>query len=132
MRNLVLSLAAAGSAFALAAPASAQYYPQWEGGRGYHQERGRANPGTLHRRLDNVLRSLGGVHPRLRNQLGAEATGLDRDLRRAARHGLSRGEYRQFDVWIDRLERRVGQASRARYDRHDRYERQRRRDREDW
>jgi hypothetical protein len=139
MRNLLIGLVAAGSSLAIGSPASAQYYPGWEGRGGYEYGRGRANPATLHRRLDNVLRSLGGVQRGRAYQLRAEAIDLDRGLRRASYYGLSRGEYHDFDVRIGRLERRVGQAAYNRgYDRYrggryydERYERRERWNRDD-
>ena len=138
MHRLLLALVATGSALTLATPVSAQYYPGWEGRGGYEYARGPANPASLHRRLDNVMRSLGGVDPRRIYQLRAEAIALDRGLRRASSYGLSRGEYHDFDVRIGVLERRVGHASYNRgYDRYgdryyrDRYERRDRGDRDD-
>ena len=108
MRKFVLALVAAASALAVATPAAAQYYPQPYGngyGNGYENNRGYADPNGLHRRIENVLRSLDGVRPDQRRQLYSEAINLDRSLRAASRNGFSPWEARQFDQRIYQLER---------------------------
>jgi hypothetical protein len=113
MRKPVLALVAAGSALAVATPAAAQYYPQggYGYGNGYGYNRGYADPIGLHRRIENVLRSLDGVRPDQRRQLYAEAISLDRGLRAASRNGLSPWEEREFDHRIYQLERHKGAVS---------------------
>jgi hypothetical protein len=116
MRKIVLALVAAGSALAVASPASAQYYQRGGGydygyGNGHRYNRGYANPNGLQRRIQNVLRSLDGVRPDQRRRLYAEAINLDRSLRAASYNGLNRWEEREFDQRIYRLERRQGAAS---------------------
>jgi hypothetical protein len=114
MRKFVLALVAAGSALAVATPAAAQYYPQPYGygyGNGYDYNRGYADPNGLHRRIENVLRSLDGVRPDQRRQLYSEAINLDRSLRAASRNGFSPWEARQFDQRIYQLERHQGAVS---------------------
>ena len=82
MRKFLLAVAAAGSALAVAAPASAQYYygPRHEYG-GYGNN-GWSDVGGLEQRIYNVLRSLDGVRYDQRYQLRAEAIRRVRALRR--------------------------------------------------
>ncbi|GAA4744575.1 hypothetical protein GCM10023264_07320 [Sphingomonas daechungensis] len=140
MRKLTLVLAAAGSALAIATPAAAQYYPQPYGNdRGYGNEygynRGYADAGGLHRRIENVLKSIDGIRPDMRRQIYSEAIGLDRALRMASRNGLNPWEAREFDQRIYQLEIRQGRSSWNRGGRYggydDRYYRDDRRDRRD-
>ena len=119
MRKLVLGLAAAGAALAVATPASAQYYGGgygyngggygYNGYNGYNREYGDAS--GFHRRIYNVMNSLGGVRPDRVGMIRAEAIGLDRELRYAARNGLNPYEARNFDVRIGQLERHLQYAS---------------------
>jgi len=110
MRKTVLALVGSGVALVLAAPAAAQYYPQYNPygygeAYGYDYQGGWNQAGGLERRIYNVLRSLDGVRPDQRYQIRAEAISLDRQLRYAARNGLNPYEARAFDVRIGRLER---------------------------
>src|SRR6266404_5980762 len=85
MRKFVFALAAAGSAIAVATPASAQYFPQSSPyGYGYSN---RIDTSDLQRRLYNVRRSLVSVRPDQAYQLNAEASTLQQRLRFAARSG---------------------------------------------
>jgi hypothetical protein len=114
MRNLLFALIAGGSALAVSTPATAQYYPQPYGNgysNGYGYNRGYADPNGLHRRIENVMRSLDGVRPDQRRQLYSEAISLDRGLRAAARNGLSPWEEREFDQRIYQLERHQSAVS---------------------
>lgn len=143
MRKFVLALVAAGSTLAVATPAAAQYYPQGGYGDryygdGYGYNRGYADVGGLHRRIENVLRSIEGVRPDMRRQIYSEAINLDRSLRYASRNGLNPWEAREFDQRIYRLELRQGRSSWSRGGRYggydDRYyegDRRERRDRWD-
>src|SRR4051812_20405819 len=97
MRNVVLAFVAAGSAVALAAPASAQYYPQ-SYGNGYGYNNGTwGDPGEFQRRLFNVRRSLGSVQPDQAYRLDTEARTLEGQLRAAARNGLNPSETQYFN-----------------------------------
>ena len=129
MRKLVLALAASGSALAVAAPASAQYYPQsysyGDNGHGYngygYNGYGYNNWGQargFQQRIYNVLRSLDGVRWDQRERLRYEAINLDRQLRIASRNGLNPYEARSFDVRIGQLECRQQYASGSRYGRY--------------
>lgn len=124
MRKFLFAVAAAGSALAVAAPASAQYYsgPRHEyGAYGYgYGNNGWSDVGGLEQRIYNVLRSLDGVRYDQRYQLRAEAIRLDRELRYAARNGLNPYEARAFDVRIDELERWQSTAAYRGYG-HERY-----------
>jgi len=111
MRGFVLALAGAASAILAASPAAAQYYRQPYGYNGYGDNRGYADPSGLEQRIYNVLRSLDGVRPDQRGQVRAEALSLDRQLRFAARNGLTQAEGHAFDVRIYQLERYMGAAA---------------------
>ena len=104
MRKLVLALAVAGSALAIASPASAQYHPGPYDRGGYGYNRGYADPSGLQQRIHNVLRSIEGVRPNQRDRIYSEAIRLDRGLRYAARNGLSPREHQEFDHRIHDLE----------------------------
>ena len=129
MRKVLLSLAAAGTALVIAAPAAAQYYPQrgapygnaygYNGyGNGYN-DYGAVR--TLQNRLNNVMRSLGGVRPDRAEQIRAEAFQIDRRLRMAARNGLNPYEAQRLDQQVNQLERRLQYASNRGYGRNNGY-----------
>lgn len=90
----------------MATSASAEYH---HGGRWHSNSDNRYNEGsavaTLQRQLDNVMRSIGGVRPDQRDRIRSEALDLDRQVHRAARDGLSPGEYHVLDVRLGQLER---------------------------
>ena len=108
MRGFVLAFAGAASAILAASPAAAQYYRQ---PYGYGYNGGYADPSGLEQRIYNVLRSLDGVRPDQRWQVRAEALGLERQLRFAARNGLTQAEGHAFDVRIYQLERHMDAAA---------------------
>src|SRR5258708_6003864 len=120
MFKSVFALALAGSALAVAAPASAQYYPQapYGYGNGYGNGYGYNGYGNnnwagvrdLQRRIYNVRRSLVRVRPDQAYRLNAEANNLQRRLQIAARSGLNPYEARDLDARVNQLERRVGWA----------------------
>jgi hypothetical protein len=60
---------------------------------------------TLERQVHDVMRSLGGVRPDQRDQIRAEAMGLDHEIRMAASDGLNPAEYHDLDVRLGQLER---------------------------
>ncbi|HWJ59771.1 MAG TPA: hypothetical protein VNR68_09090 [Sphingomicrobium sp.] len=116
MRTFLLALAVGASASLAATPAAAQFYPQrygysGDGYNGYAENRGYADPSGLEQRIYNVLRSLDGVRPDQRGQVRAEALSLERQLRFAARNGLSQYEGHAFDVRIYQLERHMASAA---------------------
>lgn len=138
MHKLVLSLAAAGAAIAIAAPAAAQYYPQSYGygsngygynGNGYNGY-GYDNHYTvraLHERVDAVefrIRMLdrrGVIDDRSADRLRDEARRLESHLRRAERYGLNPYEANEMEQRLARLESEVQYASADRYGRYSRY-----------
>jgi len=122
MRKLVLALAAAGSALAIAAPASAQYYPQPGYGNGYgyngygYNGYGYNNFGqvrALQARIDNVERQIRFLDRRdvirdgRADRLREEANRIERQLHFAARNGLNPYEANEISARISRLEQRV-------------------------
>jgi hypothetical protein len=120
MRNLMISLAAAGAALAFATPASAQYYPQPYaqpyGQQGYGNAYGYNNYGqirSLQARIDMIERQINQLDRRDRigdrsaDRLRDEANRLERRLRSAGRHGLNGYEANDIQVRIARLEQQV-------------------------
>ena len=138
MRKIVLGLAAAGSALVVAAPASAQYYPQPApyGYNGY----GYGNWGqvrALQARIDNVERQIGRldrrdvIRDRSADRLRDEANRIERQLHRHARNGLNPYEANEISARISRLEQRVQYAVANGYGRYGDRDRDRWRDRDD-
>lgn len=136
MRKLLVTLATAASALAVAAPASAQYYPE---PRGHGYERSV--------RGDRLMRSLNAVE-RIRHDLARlasqgrlsrrEAASFDRravqlgqQLMQFRRTGMSGGDLARFDRRHDRLRQQIrahaglGRGTNYRYNRYrdDRYDR---------
>jgi len=117
MRKVVLSLAAAVSALAVAAPAAAQYYPAPPvQGYGY----GYNNLGTfraLQARVDNVERQINRLDRRDRignregDRLRREANRIENRLHKAARYGLNPYESNDIHRRIAVLEQRVNFAA---------------------
>ena len=109
MRKFVISLAAAGTALALATPASAQYYPQPQpyGYNNYGQVR------ALQVRIDGIQRRIEFLRDRrmiTRNEangLRNESRDLERKLYRAGRYGLNPNEAQNIQYRIARLEQHV-------------------------
>ncbi len=82
-------------------------------GQDHHQGRPHSNGynegsavRTLEKQIQDVLRSVGGVRPDQREQVRAEAMGLDHQIRSAASNGLSPAEYHDLDARVGQLERR--------------------------
>jgi hypothetical protein len=109
MRKFLFALAAAGSALAVAAPASAQYYPAQYGHRYDNFGQVRA----LQARIDAVERQIRFLDRRdvvrddRADRLREEARDIERYLHRASRNGLSPYEADRVNARIARLEQRV-------------------------
>lgn len=146
MRKFLIPLAAAGSAFAMAAPASAQAYgnlgpytapvynyPQYNYGYGF-------NAGRFVREMDSRVQRIRGdirnmeirriLSPREARSLDKQARDIQRQIYRAPRGGIRPGEARAIENRIRNLEYRVAREARDRdgrpgrwggYDRHDRH-----------
>lgn len=119
MRTALLTLAAAGSALALATPAAAQWYPQPHYGYGYGY--GYNNYGhvrSLAARVNNLQRHISRldnrdiVTEREARRLHSEARDIERRLFRASRNGLSQREAYLIQNRIQRLEYRIGRDAR--------------------
>ena len=113
MRKVLISLAAAGTVLALAAPASAQYYsaPQGYGyGYGYNNYGGvralQARINDVQRRIE-FLRDRRAITRNEANGLRSESRELERRLYRASRYGLNPNEVQNIQYRIGRLERHV-------------------------
>lgn len=139
MRKLIITLAAAGAAAAIAAPASAQsygqsYYPQTGYGQsygyqqpyGYGQGYGYHQWGQVHAlqmRVDMIQRHIQRLDraDRIRNRtadrLLREARGIEQRLRSSSRYGFNPIEARDVEVRLARLEQRVGEAMNRRFGR---------------
>ena len=129
MRKVLISLAAAGTAMAFAAPASAQYFPQsqpaygygnggygnggygnYGGGYGYNQG---GQVRGLQIRIDQIQRQIEQLGARgilNRNELNGlrnESRRLEQRLYSAGRYGLDRNETRDIYYRIARLEQHV-------------------------
>lgn len=124
MRKVILGLAVAGSAIAVAAPASAQYYPTVPQPYGYNQGYGYQNNWLFDFRNQRYARMMQDRVSRIRHdvrQMGAqrilsygEVRSLDNQARnlqdriyRSQRNGVSRNEARNIDRSVRRLEERV-------------------------
>ena len=140
MRKLLISLAAAGAALAVAAPAAAQYYPQPYGSNGY----GYGNPygynngyngygyrngnfgevRALQARINAVedqIRRLDRrdvIGDRSADRLRYDAERLENRLRRAQRYGLNGYEANDIRARLAELEQRVRYAVGNRYGRY--------------
>ena len=112
MRKFMISAAVAASAFAVASPAAAQYYPQPQGNAyGYHNNQGQAR--ALIARVDQIRRQIQILDSRNRitereaRNLRQQANVLRDRVRRASFNGLSYRERREVEVRIANLEQRV-------------------------
>jgi len=117
MRRLLITVAAAGSALALASPAAAQFYPappppygQAYGFNNYGQIR------ALHVRINAIERQIQRLDRRNRigdreaDRLRREANRIERRLSRAGRNGLNPYEVNDISRRIAILEQRVQYA----------------------
>jgi len=112
MRKFLISAAVAASAFAVASPAAAQYYPQPQGNAyGYNASYGQAR--SLLARVDQIRRQIQVLDSRDRisereaDRLRQQANVLRDRVRRASYNGLSYRERRDIEVRIASLEQRV-------------------------
>jgi hypothetical protein len=109
MLKLGLALVAAGSAFVVAAPVSAQYFPQQR--HGYNNNWGQVR--SLQVRIDAVERQIrildrrNVVRDDRADRLREEANDIERRLHRASRNGLNPYEANEINARIARLEQRV-------------------------
>ena len=110
MRKVLISLAAAGVALGVAAPASAQYYGAPAYGYG-HNDYGQVR--SLQYRVDAIQRQINVLDRRnvLSNlearRLRDDSRQVERQLYRAARYGLNPYEARNINYRIARLEQSV-------------------------
>jgi hypothetical protein len=126
MRTLIFSIATAASALAIAAPASAQYYPQPQGyGQGYGQAY--HHPGharILDDRIDRLQREIRRldarniISEREAERLKQQSRELEARLRYAARRGFTAQEAQYIERGIARLEMRIRRDA---FDRNGRY-----------
>ncbi|MES2120240.1 MAG: hypothetical protein V4513_06635 [Pseudomonadota bacterium] len=128
MRKLILSLAAAGTALAVATPAAAQYYPQpaqpYAYGQGYgapqYDYRGQSyglqmRAEALTRRIDQ-LRRANVLRGKSAERLRKEARSLQRRIRQGGGYGYGGRGGNDLQMRLARLEQRVNEiASRGRY-----------------
>ena len=117
MRKYLIAAAFAVSAVAASAPASAQVDPQ-RYGWGYSNPDWRFSGGYLQQRLDRVRNRIERLDQRDRlsereaRYLRQEVRELRYRLNRQAWNGLGRGERRNLELRIDRLEQRVFREAR--------------------
>lgn len=115
MRTLIFSIATAASALAMAAPASAQYYPQPQGyGQGYGQAyHHRGHVKMLDDRIDRLqkeIRRLDArniINEREADRLKRQSRELEARLARMARNGFTAREGASIEQGIARLEQRL-------------------------
>ena len=129
MRTLILTLATAAAGLAIAAPASAQYYPQPQpyGGQygapygnayGYNNNYGQFR--ALDARIDQLQREIRRLDKqnilsnREADRLRAESRNLEQRLRYASRNGLDYREMASVQQGIARLEQRMWREARDR------------------
>jgi len=120
MRKILISLTAAGTALAFAAPASAQFYPAQGQGYAYQGQpnaygygHNRGGMRALQYRVDRIQRDIEQLRARriiTRNEangLRSEARGIERRIYRSSRNGLQHSEMRNIEYRIARLEQHV-------------------------
>ena len=135
MRKLAITLAAAGAALGLSAPASAQFYPQPVYGYGYAQPaygygyvapHYGYNAGAIVQHLDlriagirshiRALAARGQIRHNRARTLDRQALNLQRSIRASAWNGISFHERRSLETRVARLEQQVRYAAlRTRY-----------------
>ncbi len=116
MRKVLISLAAAGTALAIATPASAQYFPQPQQAFGYGYGYGHNNYGqvrALQARVDQIQGQLDRLAQRRmisRNEYNAlhrDSHRIEQRLRAVASYGLGQRERYDIERRIARLEQRI-------------------------
>ena len=118
MRTLILTLATAAAGLAIAAPASAQYYPQPRApyGNAYGYNQGFHHPGhakALDARIDGLQRDIRRldsrniISKREANRLTQQSRALEARLARVARNGFTARESIQIERGIAQLELRI-------------------------
>ena len=119
MRKMILALATAAAGLAIAAPASAQYYPPQQPGYGapygnaYGYNNSRGHVRALDNRIDAIQRQLSrldrrnNVSEREADRLKAQSRDLERQLAIFARNGLTQWEANTIERGIARLEQRI-------------------------
>ena len=121
MRKVLITLAATTAAIAVAAPASAQYFPGQPYGNGYgYNNNGYGRVRSLQVRVDQIQRQLGRlvqVRAITRNEFrnrNEDARDIERRLRRDARdgRGLSQNELYGLENRIVRLEQKIARDTR--------------------
>jgi hypothetical protein len=129
MRRMIIAAATAVSALAIAAPASAQYYPQPRGNAyGYDNNYGQvrsyqARVHNLRRTVDQMAHqgARGGGFYQLRREVGE----LEYQVRTWGRNGLNQREARELNSRVARVEQMVHRAAGGRsyngYDRNQGY-----------
>ncbi|MEO6360684.1 MAG: hypothetical protein ABIO43_08935 [Sphingomicrobium sp.] len=111
MRKLLITIAAAASALAVAAPASAQYFPQQQGNAYGYNNYGQAR--RLQARIDRLqgdldrLAQRGAISRREHRNLHGESHAIESRLRAASRYGLDPRERYNIEMRIARLEQRI-------------------------
>ncbi|MEO6224624.1 MAG: hypothetical protein ABIO80_02050 [Sphingomicrobium sp.] len=131
MRKLIMTLAAAGTALAVASPAAAQYYPQQQvqpygygaqqyGYNGYtNRYNGYGQAQNLQMRVAMVKRRIGElqrVHALRGNsaeRLRKEARNIEHQLRRSQRYGMAGFAGNDVQSRLARLEQQVNYAASA-------------------
>lgn len=114
MRKFLISLAVAGSALAIATPASAQYYPQPQPGYGYgYGQNSYGSVRALQARVDQLQGQLDRLAQRRiitrgeYRSLHGDSHRIEMRLRQVARYGLDPRERYAIERRIARLEQRV-------------------------
>jgi hypothetical protein len=113
MRKVLISLAVAVSALAVAAPASAQYFPGQPQGNAYGYNNNYGQARRLQVRIDQIQRQIDQLDRRniLSNKearrLRDESRSLERRLAQVSRYGLNPRERQNIEIRIARLEQRV-------------------------
>jgi hypothetical protein len=124
MRKFLISMVAAGSALAFAAPATAQYAQVWAppvynyqpynfnyGFNGYNFAR------SMHDRVQRIRGDIRVMQSRRvlsyneARRLDREAVGVERKIARASRYGINAYEARNVENSIRRLERHVAREA---------------------
>ena len=122
MRKVLFGAAAVASALAVAAPASAQYYPAPQGPvngygygyNGYGYNNSHVHFRNLQVRIDQLQRHIryldarNVISEREAERLRHQSRELERQLRYSARDGLGYHEANMFERRIARLEYRIG------------------------